>query len=89
MSYYVRKESVIDGEIIQRGPFATENEARMELANEVEETLGEMFESSNRECLTGGMRDILAEVDEAVRMGSKEILDEAGNVVYAFSVERE
>jgi len=81
MSYYVRKESVIDGEIVQRGPFATENEARMELANEVEET----YASDS----TLARRDIQQEVDEAVRTGHKEISDAVGNVVYAFSIEQE
>jgi len=81
MSYYVRKESVIAGEVANLGSFPTMYEARMALANEVEK----VCEADS----TLARRDIQQEVDEAVRTGHKEISDAVGNVVYAFSIEQE
>ena len=81
MSYFVLKKVAADGEKVRRGPFSTENEARMVLANEVEEA----FASDS----SLARRDVQAEVDEAVRFGAKEITDATGTVVFSFSIEQE
>ena len=79
--YFVRKVSVGTGENARRGPFATESEARMILANEVEAT----YEAE----AVLARHDIQLEVDEAVRSGFTEVKDKTGKVAYVFSIEQE
>ena len=37
MGYLVKEEDLLSSEVTRRGPFVTEQEARMELANAVEQ----------------------------------------------------
>lgn len=81
MTYYIRKEGVADGEVTRRGPYGTENEARMILANEIEEAYASDSSLARR--------DVQDEVDAALRTGAAEITNDAGTVLYRISIERE
>ena len=81
MTYYIRKEGVADGEVTRRGTDGTENEARMILANEIEEAYASDSSLARR--------DVQDEVDTALRTGAAEIANDAGAVLYRISIERE
>lgn len=81
MTYYIRKESVAGGEVTRRGPYGTESEARMILANEIEEA----YASDS----LLARRDVQDEVDAALRTGAAEIANDAGAVLCRISIERD
>ena len=61
--------------------YGTENEARMILANEIEEAYASDSSLARR--------DVQDEVDAALRTGAAEIANDAGTVLYRISIERE
>lgn len=81
MGYFVYRRSAVGDECIRRGPFLTENEARMVLGNAVKE----VYESD----AALARHDIQLEVDDAVRTGFKEVKDAIGNLAFVFSIEQE
>ena len=84
MSYYLHKESVLDGKVSQQGPYSTENEAKMALANALARTYEELMDwpdsPLNRQV------DIRNEVESAVRTGEAEITNRKGTTLYVFSI---
>ena len=81
MGYVVKEEDLQSGEVTRRGPYGTENEARMILANEIEEAYASDSSLARR--------DVQDEVDAALRTGAAEIANDAGTVLYRISIERE
>ena len=81
MGYIVKEEDSQTGEVKRRGPFVTEQEARMALGNLVEQTY-----DFNPQLATANVRQ---EVEDAVRDGRKECYDAKGNLVYRYTVEQE
>ena len=81
MGYIVKEESSQAGEVTRRGPFVTEQEARMVLANAVEQAY-----DFKPQLATANVRQ---EVEAAVRDGRKDCFDEKGNLVCRYTLEQE
>ena len=81
MRYVVKEETLQSGEVRRRGPFVTEQEARMALGNLVEQAY-----DFNPQLATANVRQ---EVEDAVRDGHKDCLDPKGNLVCRYTVEQE
>ena len=81
MGYVVKEEDSQSGEVTRRGPFVTEQEARMVLGNLVEQA----YDFDPR-LATANVRQ---EVEDAVRDGRKDCLDAKGNLVCRYTVEQE
>ena len=81
MGYVVKEEDLQTGEMTRRGPFVTEQEARMVLANAVEQAY-----DFNPQLATANVRQ---EVEDAVRDGHKDCYDAKGNLVCRYTVEQE
>ena len=81
MSYVVKEEDSQTGEVTRRGPFVTEQEARMVLANVVEQSY-----DFDPQLATANARQ---EVEDAVRDGCKDCLDAKGNLVCRYVIEQE
>ena len=81
MGYIVKEEDSQTGEVTRRGPFVTEQEARMVLANAVEQAY-----DFNPQLATA---DVRQEVEDAVRDGHKDCFDAKGNLVCRYTVEQE
>ena len=81
MGYIVKEEDSQTGEVTRRGPFVTEQEARMVLANAVEQAY-----DFNPQLATANVRQ---EVEDAVRDGHKDCFDAKGNLVCRYTVEQD
>ena len=81
MGYVVKEEDSQSGEVTRRGPFVTEQEARMVLANAVEQAY-----DFKPQLATVNVRQ---EVEAAVRDGRKDCLDAKGNLVCRYTIEQE
>ena len=81
MGYMVKEEDSQTGEVTRRGPFVTEQEARMVLGNLVEQAY-----DFNTQLATA---NVLQEVEDAVRDGRKDCFDAKGNLVCRYTVEQE
>ena len=81
MGYMVKEENLLSDEVRRRGPFVTEQEARMVLANAVEQAY-----DFNPQL---AMADVRQEVEDAVRDGRKDCCDAKGNLVCRYSIEQE
>ena len=81
MGYVVKEEASQTGEVTRRGPFVTEQEARMVLGNLVEQAY-----DFDPQLATANVRQ---EVEDAVRDGRKDCLDAKGNFVCRYTVEQE
>ena len=81
MGYRVKEENSQTGEVTRRGPFVTEQEARMALGNLVEQAY-----DFNPQLATANVRQ---EVEDAVRDGAKGCLDAQGNVVCRYTIEQD
>ena len=81
MGYVVQEEDLQTGEVTRRGPFLTEQEARLVLANAVEQAY-----DFNSQLATANVRQ---EVEDAVRDGRKDCLDAKGNLVCRYALEQE
>ena len=81
MGYVVREEDSQTGEVTRRGPFVTEQEARLALGNWVEQAY-----DFNPRLATANVRQ---EVEDAVRDGRKDCLDAKGNLVCRYTVEQD
>ena len=81
MGYIVKEEDLQTGEVTRRGPFVTEQEARMALGNLVEQAY-----DFNPQLATANVRQ---EVEDAVRDGRKDCFDAKGNLVCRYTVEQE
>ena len=81
MGYVVKEEDLQSGEVTRRGPFVTEQEARMVLGNLVEQAY-----DFNPQLATANVRQ---EVEDAVRDGHKDCFDAKGNLVCRYTVEQE
>ena len=80
MGYVVREEDSQTGEVMRRGPFVTEQEARLALGNWVEQAY-----DFNPRLATANVRQ---EVEDAVRDGCKDCFDAKGNLVCRYTVEQ-
>ena len=81
MGCVVKEEDLQIGEVTRRGPFVTEQEARMALANAVEQAY-----DFNPQLATANVRQ---EVEDAVRDGRKNCRDAKGNLVCCYVIEQE
>ena len=81
MGYIVKEEDSQAGEVTRRGPFVTEQEARMVLGNLVEQAY-----DFDPQLATANVRQ---EVEDAVRDGRKDCFDAKGNLVCRYTVEQE
>ena len=81
MGYMVKEEELLARVVTRRGPFVTEQEARMVLANAVEQAY-----DFNPQL---AMADVRQEIENAVRDGRKDCLDAKGNLVCRYTVEQE
>ena len=81
MGYVVREEDSQTGAVTRRGPFVTEQEARMALGNLVEQAY-----DFNPQLATANVRQ---EVEDAVRDGRKDCRDAKGNFVCCYVIEQE
>ena len=81
MGYNVKEENIQIGDVTRRGPFVTEQEARMALGNLVEQVY-----DFNPQLATANVR---LEVEDAVRDGCKDCLDAKGNLVCRYTIEQE
>ena len=81
MGYVVKEEDLQTGEVTRRGPFVTEQEARMVLANAVEQAY-----DFNSQLATANVRQ---KVEDAVRDGCKGCFDAKGNLVCHYTVDQE
>ena len=81
MGYVVKEEDLQSGEVTRRGPFVTEQEARMVLGNLVEQAY-----DFDPQLATANVRQ---EVEDAVRDGRKDCLDAKGNLVCRYTIEQE
>ena len=81
MRCVVKEEDLQTGEVTRRGPFVTEQEARMVLANAVEQAY-----DFDPQLATANVRQ---EVEDAVRDGRKDCLDARGNLVCCYTIEQE
>ena len=79
MGYIVKDEDLQTGEMTRRGPFVTEQEARIVLANAVEQAY-----DFNPQLATANVRQ---EVEDAVRDGRKDCIDAKGNLVCRYTIE--
>ena len=79
MGYVVREEDSQTGEVTRRGPFVTEQEARMALANAVEQAY-----DFKPQLATANVRQ---EIENAVRDGRKDCCDAKGNLVCRYTLE--
>ena len=80
MGYIVKEEDLLAREVTRRGPFVTEQEARMELANAVEQAY-----DFNPQL---AMANVRQEVEDAVRDGRKDCCDAKGNLVCRYTIEQ-
>ena len=80
MGYVVQEEDLQTGEVTRRGPFVTEQEARMALANAVEQAY-----DFNPQLATANVRQ---EIENAVRDGRKDCFDANGNLVCRYTIEQ-
>ena len=81
MGYVVKEEDLQTGEVTRRGPFVTEQEARMVLANAVEQAY-----DFNSQLATANVRQ---KVEDAVRDGRKDCYDAKGNLLCRYTIEQE
>ena len=81
MGYVVKEEDLQTGEMTRRGPFVTEQEARLALGNWVEQAY-----DFNPQLATANVRQ---EVEDAVRDGRKDCRDAKGNLVCRYIIEQE
>ena len=81
MGYIVKEEDLLAREVRRRGPFVTEQEARMVLANAVEQAY-----DFNPQLATANVRQ---EIENAVRDGRKDCFDAKGNLVCRYTIEQE
>ena len=81
MGYIVKEANSQTGEVTRRGPFVTEQEARMVLGNLVEQAY-----DFDPQLATANVRQ---EVEDAVRDGRKDCLDAKGNLVCRYTIEHE
>ena len=81
MGYVVKEEDSQTGKVTWRGPFVTEQEARMALGNFVEQEY-----DFNPQLATANVRQ---EVEDAVRDGRKDCFDAKGNLVCRYTIEQE
>lgn len=81
MGYIVKEEELLAREVRRRGSFVTEQEARMVLANAVEQAY-----DFNPQLATANVRQ---EIENAVRDGRKDCFDAKGNLVCRYSIEQE
>ena len=81
MGYVVKEEDLQTGEMTRRGPFVTEQEARMVLANAVEQAY-----DFNPQLATANVRQ---KVEDAVRDGRKDCYDAKGNLLCRYTIEQE
>ena len=81
MGYVVKEEDSQTGEVTRRGPFVTEQEARMVLGNLVEQAY-----DFDPQLATANVRQ---EVEVAVCDGRKDCLDAKGNLICRYTVEQE
>ena len=81
MGYIVKEEDLQAGEVTRRGPFVTEQEARMALANAVEQAY-----DFKPQLATANVRQ---EIENAVRDGRKDCCDAKGNLVCRYTIEQE
>ena len=81
MGYVVKEEDLQTGEMTRRGPFVTEQEARMVLGNLVEQAY-----DFDPQLATANVRQ---EVEDAVRDGHKDCFDAKGNLVCRYTIEQE
>ena len=81
MGYIVKEEDLLAREVRRRGPFVTEQEARMALANAVEQAY-----DFKPQLATANVRQ---EIENAVRDGRKDCFDANGNLVCRYSIEQE
>ena len=79
MGYIVKEEDLLAREVRRRGPFVTEQEARMVLANAVEQAY-----DFNPQLATANVRQ---EIENAVRDGRKDCFDAKGNLVCRYTIE--
>ena len=81
MGYIVKEEDLLTREVRRRGPFVTEQETRMVLANAVEQAY-----DFNPQLATANVQQ---EIENAVRGGRKECFDAKGNLVCRYTIEQE
>ena len=81
MGYIVKEEELLAREVRRRGLFVTEQEARMVLANAVEQAY-----DFNPQLATANVRQ---EIENAVRDGRKDCCDAKGNLVCRYTIEQE
>ena len=81
VGYIVEEENLQSGAVKRRGPFVTEQEARMALGNLVEQAY-----DFNPQLATANVRQ---EVEDAVRDGHKDCFDAKGNLVCRYTIEQE
>ena len=81
MGYIVKEEDLLAREVRRRGPFVTEQEARMVLANAVEQDY-----DFNPQLAAANVRQ---EIENAVRDGRKDCFDAKGNLVCRYTIEQE
>ena len=81
MGYVVKEEGSQTGEVTRRGPFVTEQEARMVLANAVEQAY-----DFNPQLATANVRQ---GIENTVRDGRKDCCDAKGNLVCRYTIEQE
>ena len=81
VGYVVKEEDLQTGEVTRRGPFVTEQDARMALANAVEQAY-----DFNPQLATANVRQ---EVEDAVRDGRKDCHDAKGNLVCRYTDEQD
>ena len=81
MGYVVKEENAQAGEVTRRGPFVTEQESRLALANAVEQAY-----DFKPQLATANVRQ---EVEDAVRDGCKDCLDAKGNLVCRYTGEQD
>ena len=86
MGYVVKEEYSQTGEMTRRGPFVTEQEARMVLGNAVEQAYDFDPQLATAQLATA---DVRQEVEDAVRDGRKDCLDAKGNLVCRYTVEQD
>ena len=81
MGYIVKEEDLQAGAVKRRGPFVTEQEARMALGNLVEQAY-----DFNPQLATVNVRQ---KVEDTVRDGRKDCFDAKGNLVCRYTIEQE
>ena len=81
MGYIVMEENLQTREVTRRGPFVTEQEARMALANAVEQAY-----DFKPQLATANVRQ---EIENAVRDGRKDCGVANGNLVCRYTIEQE